>query len=184
MSIGKITYTLTKEDYLQHLLYASSKTPNIQNKRKIYKILLPVIYIVVAFIGLISGNMILFFSLAILSVFWWVFFPKWEKNLYTNRYSKFLDQQMSTEGFKQIEIDIQPEQIFQKEGTITYSIAYDQIRVIHEIQNYFYIGLKDGYTVIIPKNAISDIDAFKKSITEYTQELGIPQVTDLNWKWA
>lgn len=183
MPIEKITYTLSKEDYLEHLLYASSKTPSIQNKRKVYKILLPVVYIIIGAIGLISGNMVLFSSLIALAILWWVLFPKFERNLYTKRFSKYIDQQLKSNAYKSIELEIHPEQIFQKEENITYTIAFEQINIIHEIKNYIYIGLKDGYTIIIPKNKIQHLDQWKQIFLENIQAFEIPQVIDLNWKW-
>lgn len=184
MPIEKISYTLSKEDFLQHLLYAISKTPSVNDKRKKYKNILPILYLLIGVIGAISGNMILFSSLLLLAIVWWIFYPKLEAKLYKNRYSKYLDQQQPSELGKTIELDFQSDNIFQKEENITYSIEYQQIQVIHEIKDYIYLGLKDGYTIIIPKQQIKNPQSIIFNIKSNAPSLDIPIIEDLNWKWS
>lgn len=183
MSTHKISYTLTKEDFLQHLLYADTKNKAIQTKRFKGKILLPILYVIIGVVGFVSGYSLLMLFMLAFALIWWVIYPKWEKNHYKKLYSQFLDKEMSQGTSKQISLEITPEQIFQKEDNVTYSIAYDQINVCHENGQYIYLGLKDGYTLIIPKRELADAEELKNSIFNNSKGIEIPQVTDLNWKW-
>lgn len=179
----KLKYSLRKEDYLQHLLYSASQTPAILKKRKRNRIILPVLYISIGIFGFINGNFPLFFALLTLAILWYWAFPKWEQKQYSKQYSKYLDTQLQEENGKDIELEFSTEQIIQQEAGQTFSIQYDQIRGWFETKEAVYIGLNDGYTIIIPKADIQQLDDIENILLSNGSGITIPQVKDLNWEW-
>lgn len=179
----KLKYSLRKEDYLQHLLYSASKTPAILKKRKRNRIILPVLYLSIGIFGFINGNFPLFMALLALAALWYWAFPRWEQKQYIRQYSKYLDTQLQEEAGKDIELEFSPGQILQKESGQVFSIQYDQIRGWFETTDAVYIGLNDGYTVIIPKTGISQLAEIENIVRGNDANVVIPQIKDLNWKW-
>lgn len=179
----KLKYSLNREDYLQHLLYSASKTPAILKKRKRNRIILPVLYISIGIFGFISGNIPLFLALLVLAVLWYWAFPKWEQKQYTKQYSKYLETQLQEENGKDIELEFSTEQIIQKEEGQAFSIHYNQVRGWFETKEAVYIGLNDGYTIIIPKAEVNQLADIENLVLNNEENAAIPQIKDLDWKW-
>ncbi len=182
----KISFTLSREDYLRHLLYASSKTPSVIRKRKINRIVLPILYLSIAVFGIFQNNMSLFASFAILSVLWFWYFPKWESGQYIKQYNKYLDRHIQEKVGKEIQLEFTPEQIVQTEDDTQYIIPYDQIRGWYETSYAVYIGLLDNYTIIIPKHLIEkdELNLIEKITRNNTKDISFPFVKDLDWEWS
>ncbi len=179
----KISFFLTKEDYLQHLLYSASKTPDILRKRKRNRIILPVIYLSVGIFGFINGNMALFAALLLLAALWYSIFPKWEQKQYVNQYSKYLDTNLKDEIGKEVSLEFSAEHIIQTEKNQKFTTAYDQIRGWYETGQAVYIGLNDGYTIIIPKAGINHLAEIENIVLNNQDGITISQVKDLSWEW-
>lgn len=60
-------------------------------------------------------------------------------------------------------------------------LSLKKVQIIHEITPYFFIRLKNGSTIIIPKNSIDDIGSIRKELSELGANFNIPVATDLKW---
>lgn len=184
ISSEKIVYTLSKEDYLQHLLYAASKTPSVQKKRKINRLALPILYLAVAVFGFFKENLAMVMAMMGLAFLWYMYFPRWEKKQYLKNYSKYLDQQVQDKVHKEIELEFSNQHILQTEDDTQYLITYDQVRAWHETSSYVYIGLLDNYTIIIPKLFLEEkLEIITDLIQNNTEQIEVPFIRDLSWKW-
>lgn len=178
-----ISFELNKNDYLQHLLYSASKTSSVQQKRRRNKIILPIIYLVIGIFGIIQGNLFLVLSMIIMSSLWLYFFPSWEKKQYIKQFNQYLDTHLKDELDKEITLEFSSQEIIQTEKNQKFHITYDQIRGWYETGAAVYIGLMDGYTIIIPKNDVGEIADVKSIVFNNEQNIPILETLDLNWKW-
>lgn len=178
-----ISFELNKNDYLQHLLYSASKTPSVIQKRRRNKIILPIIYLMVAIFGIIQSNFLLVIVMAVMATLWFWWFPSWEKKQYIKQFNKYLDENVQNEIGKEIILEFGPQEIIQTEKNQSFNVTYDQIRGWYETQSGVYIGLEDGYTIIIPKNNEEDITEIKLIVFNNEPNIPINEILDLDWEW-
>ena len=179
----KISFKLSKNDYLQHLLYSASKTSTVIQKRRRSKIILPIIYLSVAIFGFIQGNIFLIIAMIVMSALWYWWFPNWERKQYIQQYNKYLDKNMMDEIGKEITLEFSPKEIIQTEKSQVFQISYYQIRGWYETSFGVYIGLEDGYTIIIPKNGEEEISEIKSIVFNNNEGIEIQETLDLDWEW-
>ena len=58
-----------------------------------------------------------------------------------------------------------------------------QIENVTETANYFYLKIKTGGHLIIPKLKINNVDDVREELKSLCAKLSIDFITDLNWKW-
>lgn len=179
----KISFFISKDDYLQHLLYSASRTPDILKKRKRNRVILPIIYTSVGAFGFANGNTALFASLLLLAALWYYMFPKWEQKQYVKQYLKYLDTHLKDEIGKEVSLEFSPQHIIQSETNQKYTITYDQIRGWYETGQAIYIGLNDGYTIIIPKAGIHHLAEIENIVQNNQDGIAVTMVKDLDWEW-
>ncbi len=182
-SYKKISFELSKNDFLQHLLYSASKIPSVLQKRRRNKIILPIIYLAVSIFGFIQGNFFLVVAMTLMSALWFWAFPKWEKKQYVKQYNQYLDKNLKDEIGKRITLEFNPQEIIQSEENQTFQITYDQIGGWYETKYAVYMGLKDGHTIIIPKKDLYDLEEIKEIVRNNEQGISIPEILDLDWEW-
>lgn len=179
----KLSYTLSKNDYLDHLLYTASKTPSVVKKRRNNRIILPILYLSIALFGIAIGNLAMFSSLFLLSLLWYILFPKWENKQYIRQYSKYLDEQLEDNTDEDVELEFSNASIIKKGADYEYTIFYRQIRGWYETGQAIYIGLMDDYTIIIPKRSVQQLDEIEEIVSNNQEGVLIKVTKDLNWKW-
>ena len=85
----KIEYNLDESDYLTHQLYMASKSERIKKKRRKSRLLIPILYVVIAVISIIQQNIILSSVFILVAVIWFLFYPLYERNHYEKHYKNF-----------------------------------------------------------------------------------------------
>lgn len=64
-------------------------------------------------------------------------------------------------------------------GTLNYS----GLEVFSETAGYFYLKLRSGETLIIPKSGVEDAAQLRTLLKDVSHRMKIEFVEDLNWKW-
>ncbi len=62
-------------------------------------------------------------------------------------------------------------------------IYFSGISEIAETGEYFYMKLKSGNTIIIPKKKLEDKEKVENKIREITENYKIKFISELNWIW-
>ena len=58
----------------------------------------------------------------------------------------------------------------------------DQIEVISEIRDYYFIKIKSGFSPILPKSKLEDPEGIKRKIHMLANR-GVSHDIDVNWHW-
>lgn len=180
MSNIKLKYALTNEDFLEHQLYVASKSETIIKKRKRTRVIIPLVYLTLAlFFFFNKGNYtscIIFISIAVV---WYLFYPIRSKKLHIKHYQNHINEHYKNRINVESEIEITNEYIFGKEKSGESKTSIEEIESLIELKNRFFLTLKTGLSLVIPKTAIHDITQFKNKITE----LHIEIIDELNWEF-
>ncbi|WP_144716303.1 YcxB family protein [Flavobacterium anhuiense] len=54
---------------------------------------------------------------------------------------------------------------------------------ISEIKDYFFIALKTGLSIMIPKSEVKNIEALRDELKMITEKKGISFISEFDWKW-
>jgi YcxB-like protein len=177
------SYNLDQQDYLTHLHYASSHTERFIRMRKRTRLMMPCFFILIGLLLIGGESKTLSIIYFILAPVWYFFYPMFEKGSYTKQFKKFV--QMSYKGVidKITSFELEDDFISTKISGGESKVPTSEIEVIDEISSAVYIKLKSGATIILPKNKVSNIDAFIAHLKEIAKAHGVGYNVENDWVW-
>jgi hypothetical protein len=156
-----LTYTLGPGDYLNYHLFTASLSETLKEQRKRNRVIWSFALLCLAFAFYGDNDRWLacyFLFLAILIAFFYPYYSRWR----------------SKDAYKEIH-DI-------SENSET-TIATSEIDKIYETSEYFFLKLKSGLTLIIPKLKIDNADLLKAELQSIADEQHISFIEMKNWKY-
>lgn len=175
-----LNYTLSKEDFLEYQLYASSKSKSHKNRRWRSRIIIPIIYIAFGFfLTSAHNNMATGLVFAAVGVVWYLFYPKYSKWRYKNHFQKHIDEHYQNRIGKSVELIVNETSLFTKDFTAETKINASELKELIELSNHFFIKLTTELALIVPKSAITDLKDFKNDILN----LGATFIDETQWQW-
>lgn len=179
----KISYTLDENDYLNHQLFIASKSERIKKKRQRNKIIIPIFYLPFCLMFVLNKQYIwaLFFIIA--PILWFFIYPIRERKRYINHYSAFIKEHWNERFGKLSTVEFNNEYIIATDNNSESKVATIGIKEIYELQSYIYINLKDGQSLIIPKEKIENKNVLIGRLKELADFLKIGYIIDENWVW-
>jgi len=179
----KLEYALNSEDHVTFQLYTASKSKRIKKKRKKTKYRLPLIYLVLALIVFFAGKISLSMAFVLIGILWYFFYPKYEKKHFEKHYSSLVEENFKSDIDPKITIELTETIINTSDQNGNSSIKIEAIKEIDELGEYFFIRLKLGTVLILPKSKIENIKEFEDWLNLIIEKYGIIKNVDLDWKW-
>lgn len=177
----KIEYTLKEEDFLEYQLYVTSKSDKIIKKRLISKFAIPVLYVFLSiFFFFYDNNQDAILICVFLGALWLLIYPLYSNWKYKKTYLKHIKKKYTDRLDHVDALKLGNNNYFYiiergEEGKIKTS----DVDKLIEIKNHFFLQMKKGGAVIIPKYYVLNTETFKKIIID----LNINYVNDTKWKW-
>ena len=175
-----VHYQLSNSDFLEHLLYTSSKSKMDNKKRFRTRIRIPVVYILLALFFYFKNenptSAIIFSGIAVL---WFFLYPTYSKWSYKKHLQKHVEVNYKNRINKPVEISFDQNSMFVKDFTSESRIDGTELKELIETKNHFFIKLTTDLSLIIPKSSIENQIEFKKDVID----LGAIYVDELNWVW-
>ncbi|AFM04371.1 hypothetical protein Fleli_1986 [Bernardetia litoralis DSM 6794] len=177
----KIEYTLTEEDFLEYQLYITSQSKSIQKKRLIAKFTVPLMYIFIGiFFYFYNNNQNAILICIFLAALWLLIYPLYSKYRYKRFYlnhikKKYTDKLDHVDALKLGNNNYFYVKEQGKEGKVKTTDADKLI----ELKDHFFLQMKKGGAIIIPKTYVLNGEAFKQQIAN----LNIAYLNDTDWKW-
>jgi YcxB-like protein len=178
-----LSYLLTEYDFLQHQLFVSSKSERIKKLRTKSLILVSSILFILSILFFQSKNNFLAYSFLAYGVINIFLYPLYLKNHYKKHYQKFIQENYKNRFGKLSTLTLNNDSIECFDTTGNLKINLSEIEVINETGEYFYLSLKSGGNIIIPKVTSEDIDILRTGLQQITDRLKIKLNSELNWKW-
>ncbi|GAA4303493.1 YcxB family protein [Aestuariibaculum suncheonense] len=175
-----LKYTLSKSDFLEYQLYASSKSKSQKGRRFRSRIIIPIIYVALGlYVGSIDENFAAGLVFAAVGVVWFILYPKYSKWRYKKHFQKHIEEHYASRIDKTVALTIQDNTLITKDFTAETKVNASELNELIELQHHFFIKLTTELALIVPKSAISDLEAFKKELLT----LGADYVDDSSWQW-
>ena len=172
-------YQIKESDYLDFQLYTVSKSPRFFKKQNNGRYFLAICSLITASYFLYSKNMGMLAYFGLTTVVFLLFYPKYYKWRQKVHYIKFIRRNYRNLFDKSEVMEVKGKQILLKNYTGEGTINSADLDKISETKNHFFIQLKSGASLIIPKTELTDTSIFKKEI----KKLGLPYEVDLEWVW-
>lgn len=178
-----IKYKLDENDFLTHQLFVASKSDRIKKKRKRSKVLVPLVYIALGLYFLIENKYSLTIILFIIGLLWFIIYPLWEKRHYVKHYKGFIKENYKDRIGRIGTLEINNDYIIAKDNGSESKILTTELEEINEIPSSIIVRLKEGQSLLLPKDKVSDINSVSARLKELAIYLKIKYDIDEKWEW-
>jgi len=178
-----ITYSLNENDFLQYHLFNASKSDRIKKQRRKSWFVNAILIFCFGFISYLNGNHVLvdyFLIAGILAVCLFPFYLRW---YYKNHYKKFAKETYKKRVEEICTITFTEDYIESFGRTGTSKINMPEVEKVYETGQYFFLKLKTGSTLIIPKYKIDNIDDLRDEFIKIIDTFKGEFISDLDWRW-
>lgn len=179
----KLTYQLNQNDFLQHQLFVASKSPRIRKNRLKSRLFLSGTMLLLSFLFYARDNHILFYYFLIAAAITFIFYPYYLKWQYKKHYQKFIADTYKNRFGQTANIELTELSIETHDITGESKIYLTEIESVTETSSYFYIHLRTGSNLIIPKSQVDNILLLKDQLHQLCKQLNIPFIEDFKWIW-
>lgn len=165
----KIYYELTEEDYLHFNLFHVKQSKAAIKSLNIQRFLMPVFFIIAAFIFFGIGDMPLVFPLIIfglISTLWIVFYPKYFYRLIMRQSKKMLKEGKNDGLLGEQQITLSGEGIVYLTSNSESQVKWSGIKKIVEDRDFFYLYNSSISAYILPKRALSNVGEARDIFSE------------------
>jgi hypothetical protein len=176
-----LTYRLTEDDYLQSQLFIASKSERIKKQRTRRRIWTTIVLLVLSVVCFNDG--FLFYYFLIIGIMSALFHSYYTAFLYKKHYKKNVADIHKYSFNETSNITFTDEAIETADRTGTSKINLTELETISETGSYFYLKLKSGPHLIIPKAQLHNSEDVRTLLTTLSKKLNINFISDLNWKW-
>jgi hypothetical protein len=130
-----------------------------------------------------SGNMFLFYYFLIFGIISFIFYPFYQRWRYKKYYAKFIADTYKNRFGQIVNVEFTESTIETEDITGESKIHLTEIENVTETANYFYLKLKTGEHIIIPKSKIKSVSELKTTLRQLCIKLNIDFIENLNWRW-
>ncbi len=178
----EIEYKLSKEDYIEFQLFASTKSETIKRSKKRARNRVPIIYIILGTILLLFADVVIAIGFYLIGILWYLFYPNLTKRRYIKHYTKYVDENFKNRFETNIKVNFPDNyeliETIDIEGESNFKTS--EIEKIFEIKRYIYVKMKSGSHLIIPKYKIESIDSLRIELKNISELRGFGIETDLD----
>lgn len=179
-----LKYALEKEDYVMFQLLVASTSDRIKKKRKRSRIIIPIIYLAFAAFGGYTGDTTMSIVFLVLSLIWFLFYPKYEAWKYKKHYNSFVDENFKSHYGLETKTQLGETEIYSENSKGNTTVKVEDITEIIETEQYLFVRLGVGMGLIFPKEKIQNLQELENWISTTSDQLGIPNQVNLNWSWT
>ena len=165
-----LTYTLSPGDYLNYHLFIASLSETLKEHRKRNWILWSVALLCLACMFYGDNDKLpacYFLFLAILCAIFYPYYSRWRSK---DTYKEYIHEAYKNSFNKVSHVTINRQQIHNISENSESTISTSEIDKIYETLEYFFLNLKSGTTLIIPKLKIDNADLLKAELQSIADE--------------
>lgn len=177
-----ISFSVDQKDYLQYQLFSASQSKALLNRTKRTTWIVPILYLFMALVSVFMGNYMLPGVFIVIAAGWALGYPIFQRKRYLKYITKSAAETYGTQA-DTISYELTDNLLHGKSAQGESSIYIEQITTINEIQDYFYVRLKRGATIIFPKSKLANKAALEEWLRSLSQRQNIPYITMLDWAW-
>ena len=175
--------TLRETDYLEHQLYVASRTGRIKTQRRKSWLMISGAFLVLGLLFFQGSNRFLTVYFLICGVASLLFFPLYQRRYYRKHYQNHVRRNFKNRFGVNATLTFGAEQIRITDPSGETKLNEDGVEQVIEAPNSFYLKLKMGEYLIVPKSGIADLESLRAELKILAERQNIPFVSELDWKW-
>ncbi|AMR31847.1 hypothetical protein A0256_10645 [Mucilaginibacter sp. PAMC 26640] len=172
---------LLENDFLTYLLYSASKNVKSKANRRRSWLVISAAFFILGFLFRDQNGFYAYYF-AIAGIISLIFYPFYQRYAYKKHYTKFLADKIQYRVGKECIINFGNELIKTKDDVVESVIRSSEVAQINEIGTHYFIRLKGGDAIIVPKQT-TDIRSFIIDLLGIFQNPEIEVTTELDWRW-
>jgi hypothetical protein len=110
-------------------------------------------------------------------------FPLYQRQYYKNHYDRFIAENYKTRFGQTSAVAFGEEVIATSDITGETKINLTEVESTTETGNYFYLKLRAGGHLIIPKYKLNNVNEVREELKKICSRLMISFIEDLDWTW-
>jgi len=154
----KLEYEIKEQDFLEFQLFTASQSKKIYRKKLKGWIFTTLFFVILSAYFYFDYNNILAICYGICAIIFGLFYPKYFAWRYRKHYKSYIKENYSYRFGKKEYIEINNQFIFHRDKTGEGTINMSEIEKIDETEKHFFVRVKAGVSLIIPKNEIQNSD--------------------------
>ncbi|CAM3868828.1 MULTISPECIES: YcxB family protein [Flavobacterium] len=179
----KIQLSLYKNDFLEYQLYTDSKNKRISKKKRNTWLMLTSSFLLFAVITFYYHDKQHSYLLFIITIITFLFFPFYQRKQYKTHYSKHIEENYYNRFGQESTLNFEEEYITSNDANFETKMNYTAFEELNEIKDYYFIKLKTGGSLIIPKNKLTNSEEFHLEINKIADKFNWKKNVELDWKW-
>jgi hypothetical protein len=178
-----LEYDLKETDFITHQLFIASKSERIKKRRRIGRILFPLIYIAFAVSYFFQDRYTTSSIFIAVAILWYWLYPIWERSYYKKHYMGFVKENYKERLNKTSTVEISNDFVIVKDSGSEGRLSTNEIEGIYEIPMLILIKFKIGNSIIIPKEKITNLNLLVVRLKDLARHLEINYNVEEKWKW-
>jgi len=178
-----LNYKLEEADYHTHLLFTISKSSSAIKTRNRIRFLMTIsliLFAVMAYGNHSTGQTVYFSALAILAFFFMPFYTRWSyRKTYLKHVRNYYKDRLSEPTTTTFKSDVLL--ISDSQGNSQVDIS--ELDEINELENYYFLKVKSGQSIIIPKLKIDNKEELTLTLKELSKNQPITWNDETSWIW-
>lgn len=178
-----LRYTLTENDFLQHLLFSASQTDRIKQQRTRTWLIYSAALLLFSLIFYQNGSPVMTYYFLITGIAFFCFFPFYQRRYYKKHYQNYVTDTYKNRFGQPVNINFNETCIETSDFSGESKINLTEIENATETGEYFYLKMRTGGHLIIPKQKIDNIDSVRQELKQLCSKLSVAFLDNLEWRW-
>jgi len=179
----KYNIDYVENDFLQFQLFTASQSKRIKSKGRRSTFMIMIAFLVLALLFKESSTDFFFYAFLVWIPITYFFYPKYIKNHHYKHYQGFVKEMFQKRNNQPTALEFKDETIFSQNEYGESQLKYSAIDRVVEIPEHFFIPLKTGGTLILPKREVSNYEELFSFLREKSQLLEFDYSIYKNWSW-
>ncbi len=178
-----LNYKLEEADYHTHLLFTISKSSSAIKTRNRIRFLMTIsliLFAVMAYGNHSTGQTVYFSALAILAFFFMPLYTRWS---YRKTYLKHVRNYYKDRLSEPTTITFKSDILLISDSQGNSQVDVTELDEINELENYYFLKVKSGQSIIIPKLKIDNKEELTSTLKELSQNQSIAWNDETSWIW-
>ncbi|MEF9933982.1 MAG: YcxB family protein [Clostridium sp.] len=155
----KIKYDITKDDYIKFNMYHLESSSNVKKELVIHRFIIPMMLVGLSAAFYVLTGLPLHIGVPLflgIGIVWAVFYPKYYRKNALKNVSKVVDSGFQSSGVSKNTINVLDEGIHSSSRAGQTINRWDEVKKVHETDEYFFIYVTDKIAHVIPKRAFAN----------------------------
>jgi hypothetical protein len=177
------TFKVEEKDYLVHQLYVASKSDFVRKRRLRNTWIITLLYIGCGLLFYFRHKPFTGIVFVVLGLLWLVLYPMWQRYSYKRQYIKIVRESLKDRFGKSGTLEIDDEYLLLKSDGSESRLTTKEVEAVNEISQVVMIKLRNGQSIILPKDNCSDPEKLIARLKLLAAHLSVPYNLEPDWSW-